>query len=236
MWIGAAILTALGLLGMLLAWPEPATAQTVNCPLLSSGTRFKVAGHSGIYIITSDYKRLYFPHESVYWTWYDDFSGVVTIPNICYDNYPNPNNLPHSVVYRPGSYLIKGSMTPSVYAVEPEGKIRKIGNEAVAAALYGSNWGSKVRVVPEVFLPNYTIVTPPIEDAVPHNGMLIRRSGDANETVYYVRNGEKFRVVGIIPLKMWASVQIVASSVFNTVPTADTSLTVDDVRTNPAQR
>ena len=182
------VMTILWSVGVATLAPMVAHADDHTCPELAAGDLFKVPGNSAVYLLNANMERLYFPSGEVYKTWYSDFSGVQEIPNACVDSYPAPSAAPYGVNYRPGSRLVKVEISPSVYAVEPGNMVSKIGSEEVAVALYGENWASLVRDIPDVYWPNYVGRGDEITEAVPHDGQLIMVEG--GESVYYVEGGE----------------------------------------------
>lgn len=207
----------------------PMAAYAVECPALVAGDLFKVSDSSAVYLLNSDMERLYFPHSSVYKTWYEDYSKVKEIPNTCVDNYPAPAKAPFGVNYRPGSKLIKVQISPSVYAIAPGNTIRKIGSEAVAKSLYGENWASDVADVADVFWSNYANKGTELTEAVPHDGMLIKISGD--DTVYQVKNNKRYAVDGAAR----GDIKVVSAQVLNSVAEADTSVVASGIYDNPSQ-
>ena len=150
--------------------PVKATAQ--------AGDLIKKDGLSTVYYLGADGKRYVFPHDSVYFTWYADFSGVVTVDATELSSYP----LGANVVMRPGTKLVKITTDPSVYAVEADGVLRKIQSEADAITLYGADWAKRVIDVADSFFTNYTIGTPLTSGEVPA-GTLVKVAGDP--AVYY---------------------------------------------------
>jgi hypothetical protein len=52
---------------------------------------------------------------------------------------------------------VKITTDPKVYAVSSHGTLRWISNEAVATALYGANWNTKIDDIPDPFFINYTV-------------------------------------------------------------------------------
>jgi len=207
----------------------PMHTKAADCPTLVAGDLFKVPDNSAVYLLNSDMQRLYFPHSSVYFTWYEDYSAVVEIPNTCVDNYPSPSAPPYGVNYRPGSKLIKVTISPSVYVVEPGNKKSKIGSEEVARALYGDDWASKVMDVADVFWPNYSTIGDELTSAIPHNGMLIKKSGSDN--VYFIKNNVRYLVEG----EPRNSVQTVSDLSFDYVADAYGSITKDSIYSDPTQ-
>jgi len=105
-----------------------------------------------VYLYGSDGKRHAFPNEKVFFTWYDHFDAVVNVSAEFLSALPLGKN----VTYHPGTKMVKFASVPTVYAVEKGGVLRAIASEAVAAALYGSNWNKKVDDISDAFFGNYT--------------------------------------------------------------------------------
>jgi hypothetical protein len=120
----------------------------------SAGDLIKMDGLSSVYYLGADGKRYVFPNESTYFSWYNDFSGVVTIAQSELESYPLGKN----VTVRPGTKLIKITTNPNVYAVTPGGNLLLIPTEEVAAVLYGEAWASRVVDIADSFFTNYEIV------------------------------------------------------------------------------
>lgn len=153
----------------------------------SAGDLIKMDGLSSVYYLGDDGKRYVFPNESTYFSWYSDFSGVVTIPAAELQSYPLGGN----VTMRPGTTLVKITTDPSVYAVEPNGVLRKIANESQAAALYGTNWNKRIVDLADAFFTNYTIGQPLADGEVPV-GSLVKNADSAS--VYYY-DGTNYRSI-----------------------------------------
>ncbi|MDD4386029.1 MAG: hypothetical protein PHD06_12715 [Bacteroidales bacterium] len=92
---------------------------------------------------------------------------------------------------RPGTKLVKITTDPSVYAVEPNGVLRKIQSESDAIAIYGPSWNKRVVDVADSFFTNYTIGQPLASGEIAA-GTLVKKSDDA--TVYYF-DGTNYRAV-----------------------------------------
>ncbi|MFA4942829.1 MAG: hypothetical protein WC564_04295, partial [Patescibacteria group bacterium] len=152
-----------------------------------AGDLIKKDGLSTVYYLGADGKRYVFPSDTVYFSWYKDFSGVVTVSATELSSYP----LGANVVMRPGTKLVKITTDPSVYAVEANGVLRKIQSEADAIALYGSMWAKRVIDVADSFFTNYTIGTPLTAGVVPA-GSLVKVAG--NSAIYYF-DGSTYRNV-----------------------------------------
>jgi len=159
------------------------TAQAAAQP----GDLIKMDGLSSVYYLGNDGKRYVFPSESVYFSWYNDFSGVITIPASELQSYP----LGANVTMRPGTKLVKITTDPSVYAVTPNGVLRKIQSEADAIALYGPNWNKMVVDIADAFFTNYTIGTPLNSGEYPA-GTLLKNPNNAS--IYYF-DGTNYRMI-----------------------------------------
>lgn len=152
-----------------------------------AGDLIKMDGLSTVYFLGKDSKRYVFPHESVFFSWHRDFSGVVTVSASELQSYP----LGANITMRPGTKLVKITTDPSVYAVEPNGVLRKIQSESDAIAIYGTNWAKRVVDVADSFFTNYTIGKPLASGEIAA-GSLVKKSDDA--TVYYF-DGTNYRAV-----------------------------------------
>lgn len=176
--IGVMVLSVVAMSGVVVA---PASASA------STGDLIKMAGNSSVYYLGSNGKRYVFPNSTTYFSWYPDFSGVVTIPASELQSYPLGGN----VTMRAGTKMVKITTDPSVYAVEPNGALRKIQSEAQAAALYGTNWNKRVVDVPDAFFVNYTVGAVLANGATPA-GSLVKNASAAN--VYYY-DGTNYRLI-----------------------------------------
>ncbi len=176
--IGVMVLSVIAMSGVAIT-PVNASA--------SAGDLIKMAGNSSVYYLGSDNKRYVFPNSTTYFSWYKDFSGVVTIPASELQSYLLGGN----VTMRPGTKLVKITTDPSVYAVEPNGVLRKIQSEAQASALYGINWAQRVVDVPDAFFTNYSIGSVLANGAMPV-GSLVKNSGSSD--IYYY-DGTNYRKI-----------------------------------------
>jgi len=151
------------------------------------GSLIKMNGLSSVYYLGQDGKRYVFPNQTTYFSWYKDFSGVVTISQSELESYPLGSN----ITTRPGTYLVKITTNPKVYAVEPGGLLRAIPDEASAKALYGDNWAKRVVDVPDAFFTNYRMGTALAAGEIPA-GTLVKNAG--NPDVYYF-DGTNYRKI-----------------------------------------
>lgn len=140
--------------------------QTANAA--QAGDLIKMSGLSSVYYYASDGKRYVFPNEKTYKTWYPDFSGVVTVSQSELESIPIGGN----VTYRPGTYMVKITTDPKVYAVTPGGVLHHVPDEATAQKLYGSNWNQRIHDVPDAFFTNYSVGDALTGDAHPEGTLL----------------------------------------------------------------
>lgn len=152
-----------------------------------AGDLIKMDGLSAVYYLDANSRRDVFANSSVYFSWYKDFSGVVTVSASELQSYPLGSN----ITMKPGTSLVKITTDPSVYAVTPNGVLRKIASEADAITLYGTNWSKRVVDVPDAFFTNYTVGTPLASGEVPA-GSLVKNAGSSS--VYYF-DGTNYRNV-----------------------------------------
>ena len=146
----------------------------------SAGDLIKMDGLSSVYYLGADSKRYVFPNEQTYFSWYSDFSGVVTIPQSELETYP----LGANVTVRPGTKLVKITTDPKVYAVEPNGTLKWVPDETTAVALYGATWAQKVVDVPDAFFTNYTVSATQVSATAYPTGSLVKFGGTAD--VFYI--------------------------------------------------
>lgn len=106
-----------------------------------------------VYYVGNNGKRYVFPNSQTYYTWYADFSGVVTVSAATLASYQIGGN----VTYRPGVRMIKIQSDPKVYAVGSGGSLRWVATEAVAQALYGATWNTKIDDLSSAFFANYSV-------------------------------------------------------------------------------
>lgn len=135
----------------------------VQASSFSAGNLIKASGQA-VYYFGTDGKRYVFPNESIFKTWYDDFSSVKVITDAELSSITIGGN----VTYRPGSKMVKIISNPTVYAIDELSTLRAIDSEATAQALYGQNWASRIDDISDAYFVNYKI------------GNNINRSSDFN--------------------------------------------------------
>lgn len=174
----ATIAFSVGIAGLI----APSTASAASAGDLVKGSL------STVYYYGYDGMRYTFPNELTYKSWYQtstgaaDFSDVTTISDSALANLELEGN----VVIRPGSYFIKITSDPKVYAVSTDGMIHWVESEEVAMGFYGSNWAASVRDVADAFFVDYTVGASLME-ATAFDGMLYMDGAD-----YFIAwDGEK---------------------------------------------
>lgn len=184
----------------------------------STGDLIKMAGNTSVYYLGADGKRYVFPNSTTYFSWYTDFSGVVTIPAAELQSYPLGGN----VTMRPGTKLVKITTDPKVYVVEPNGVLRGIQTEAQAASLFGTSWNKRVVDVPDAFFTNYTTGTALATGATPV-GSLVKNAGSAS--VYYY-DGSNYRSIANEAAMMANRFQMAnVITISNTIAAGGTAIT-----------
>jgi len=153
-----------------------------------AGDLIKMDGLSSIYYLGADGKRYVFPNEATYFSWYSDFSGVVTIPQSELETYP----LGANVTMRPGTKLVKITTDPKVYAVEPDGKLVHVPSEATAIALFGADWAKRVVDLSDAFFTNYSVTGNQVSATAYPTGSLVKFGG---ADVYYINESGAARKV-----------------------------------------
>ncbi len=130
-------------------------AQQAHAASISAGDLIKASGPA-IYYYSANGKRLVFPTEKTFKTWFADFSSVKTIT----DTELSAIMLGGNVTYKPGVKLVKITTDPKVYAVSTGGTLRHVATEQVASSLYGPDWAKKVDDIPDPFFVNYKVGSP----------------------------------------------------------------------------
>lgn len=109
---------------------------------------------TAVYYVGSDGMRHAFTNEKVFFSWYTDFDDVVTVSTSTMSSYI----IGHNVTYKPGVTMVKFVTLRTVFAVEQGGILHGIDSEALAAALYGSDWNTAdVDDISDTFYRDYSI-------------------------------------------------------------------------------
>ncbi len=178
--IGVATTTIAWTLGLSALAPVGALTLTAGDLVQGSG--------KAVYWFTVDGKRMPFPNEKVYKSWFADFSKVKKITDAELAAIPLAGT---NVSYRPGTRLGKITTDPKTYAVEPGGSLRWIKTEADAKALYGDNWGGWIDDIPDVFFTNYTVGAP-LDTVALTNGRVVKTA--ASSDLYVVWDGKARKI------------------------------------------
>ncbi len=106
-----------------------------------------------VYYITNDEKRLAFPDETTFRSWYSDFGQVKLASDSDIAAFPFVG----AVQLRPGVEMVKTSSSHKVYAVANGGILRWIPNASIASMIYGSHWTRKIAVISDAAFADYKI-------------------------------------------------------------------------------
>ena len=135
---------------------DKALHEIATTKMCEADTLIKSSSSDAVYYCGNDSKRYVFPNDKIYFSWYDDFSEVITVTN----EELASAKLGGNVTYRPGTSLVKITTDPKVYAVDSGGILRWVTTEEIAADLYGSNWKDAAEDIPDAFFINYRIGKP----------------------------------------------------------------------------
>lgn len=129
--------------------------KTIHGDVLKPGDLFKRSDLSAVYYYGEDKKRYVFPQESVFFSWFtvEDFNRIKFVNSQVLGSIAIGGN----VVYRPGSVLVKVTSNDKVYAVGFDGELNWLHSETIAKQLYGDNWKTKVKDIPDTLFGNYTV-------------------------------------------------------------------------------
>jgi len=221
----------IGVVAATIAWTIGLSAliQPLTTRAASSGDLIK-GSLPAVYYYGPDSKRYVFPNEKTFNTWYTGFSGVVTLSDAEIAAIPIGDS---NVVYRAGTRLVKIQTDPKVYAVEPDGTLRWIESEAIASALFGSNWASRVDDVPDVFFVDYTPGASLSSASVYPSGSLV--SSTTSDEIYYI-DGSSKRLVSSMSANRFNSTYVVETSQSLSAYTSGTAITAaESALTDTAQ-
>lgn len=131
---------------------QSASAATLVSPeALQAGDLIRGESYSAVYYYGTDGFRYVFPNDKTYFTWYSNFDSVKWVS----DANMSTIQIGGNVTYRPGVRMIKINSDSKTYAVGKGGTLKHVTSEAVAIALYGSNWNKMIDDVPDGFFGNY---------------------------------------------------------------------------------
>ncbi|MFA5902327.1 MAG: right-handed parallel beta-helix repeat-containing protein [Desulfobacula sp.] len=162
------------------------STEPIELPIgVTEGELVRNSSSPAVYYIGPDHKKHVFIDETIYKTWYSDFSEV----NIISSSTLALVVTGKEVRFREGTYLLKKAGDSKVYALLPGGNLSWIKNESIATALYGNAWAKKVLEIPDAMFSQYTISSKNIESAVHPDASLIMYPGNA--AVFYIENGSR---------------------------------------------
>ncbi len=138
------------IIAILLGAAMPASAAGVPAGSLIRGSQ------PAVYYVTADGKRLAFPNEKTYFTWFSDFKNVKFVSDAQLASYPLAGN----VTYRPGTRLLKLSSGTTVYAVSHNGVLRPFQNQNAVLTTFGKGWINFVDDLSDAFFVNYRVGLP----------------------------------------------------------------------------
>ncbi len=130
------------------------------------------------YLLDADNNRHVIPDEIVFQSWNLDKNDTTYVGEGTLAGTP----LGANVFVRPGTFLLKIKANPNIYAIAPHGVLRRIEDERIAQALYGSAWALRIVDVPEVLFAQYKQGAPIIEAVYP-NGSFVK---DTDGNTWYV--------------------------------------------------
>lgn len=142
----------------------------------------RLAGDQAVYYQAVNGWRYVFPNDKIYFSWFIDFSQVVTIGAEEFGNIL----IGGKVKYKPNSRLVKITTDPKVYWVDKFGTLRHIASETLANQLFGAEWAKKIDDLADSFFAGYEIGEPIISSVLPELNSVWQI--DDNEDLYLVEN------------------------------------------------
>jgi hypothetical protein len=149
-------------------------------PDLQPGDTVRQCSSCGLYYVDNNCERHAFTYYDVYYSWFGDTDDVKVIPAEDIAAMPLVGN----IVIRPGTFLVKLTSSPKVYAVGPAGTLFHVISEAAAQILYGPAWGFQTKDVPDAHWALYSIAYNDLDGTKHPIGQLIRK----NDQVYYINS------------------------------------------------
>ncbi len=115
-------------------------------------------GGPAIYWYAADGRRYVFPNVATFQSWFPTTGECPVIRRV--SNVDLASILiGGNVTVRPGTRLVKITTDPRVYAITRGGVLHWIQSEALASAVYGTNWRRELLDVPDSFFVNYSVGT-----------------------------------------------------------------------------
>lgn len=120
--------------------------------LLPEGTFMKGESWSTVYMIGADGTRRPFLDSQTFFTYADNFDGVVDVS----DDYLSNFTIGSPMLPKAGVVLVKVQSVDKVYALTDEVTLQWINAEDVAVEIYGSNWADYVIDIPVTAWGHFT--------------------------------------------------------------------------------
>lgn len=115
-----------------------------------------IKGSGDMLYFLKERKRYTIVDMSVFNSWFPSGTDIIDVS----DEFLISTELAGNVVVRQGTFLVKLSSLPHVFAVEPKGNLRlicKLGiDESNCEYLFGINWTHRLKTVGDAFWMNYT--------------------------------------------------------------------------------
>lgn len=173
----------------------PNIIQTIKGPVIlyedaEPGELITAPNLGAIYYLNKDRKRVVFPDEQTFNSWYPDFENLKHIPLDVLESYPLSGR---NATIRSGTYLIT---IPSSYQVWMVGYANDLhwlkGGEEQAISLFGENWSERLVDLQEYYFTNYHESWPLEDNNVYPTGLLVHVKSNGQ---YYVVDGLTQRLV-----------------------------------------
>lgn len=157
--------------GQVLLHPDAEPGDLITAPNLGT-----------IYYLNNEKKRITFPDEQTFLSWYDNYDAVKTISRDVLESYSLAGR---NATIRPGTYLITIQSSPQVWMIgHPNVLYWLTEGESQVAAMFGEGWADRLVDLPEYYFDNYfTGADISTLDTYPAGTLLRIRS---NEQLYIV--------------------------------------------------
>ena len=172
--------------------PPPKMIYTIKGPVVlyddaAPGDLITAPNLGTIYYLNQDGKRVVFPDEQTFLSWYGDFGAVKTITQERLESFPLSGR---NATIRPGTWLIKIQTAPEVYLIGFQKTLYALSGEAQAIELFGADWSKRVSDVPEYFFSNYDEGLPLAGADVLPAGVVYRAQSN-NQTYIITPEGQR---------------------------------------------
>lgn len=212
--------------------PTPTVVPTLvlpaGCPALVAGDLVMVNDKSStaVWVLDAGLKRIYFPNEDVYKTWFTqangsaDWSLIKKVAPLCLESCSMaPSGSPQGVNYFPGSTVLKLEGGTKYFVTEAGNKKTEI-TEKAATELFGSTWKSGVKIY-SMYFSTWAADGTKMETARLGEGFLVKSTGDT----YQIVGGKLSKVEGTLTGAAAKSVRTVSATLLATLETSATTVT-----------